>query len=155
MTIKLPHWGLELQGNEVCSEENCTRPAVYGIKRAIDGENSYQCQPHCEIDGERSGLDFVDGTIETVEDWISQVVNMPESAWTGSRGMKDLLILRDEVSDFVDMPYRWQHECTLKSLSAALDVARKLTQEKIARLEKRLEIEEEYPGDPDGLADGG
>ncbi len=135
---------VELHGDEVCSEKGCERPAVYGHKR-MRGDVGYQCGPHAEIGLEQGALDWIGGEIDRVEDWISEVTNTPESAWASAGGWKHFLILRDAVSDDCDMPYWEQHMCSLKSLSAALDVAHKLTQEKIDRLEKRLVEEDEIP----------
>ena len=127
-----------LEGGEICSEEDCGRPAVYGTDTFRNGL-IYNCEGHYEIGLEQGSLDWIADEIMMVEDWLSQVGKMPESAWAGVGDLKHVLILWDEVSEHPAMSYKWQHEGTLRSLAAALDVARKLTQEKIDRLEKRLE----------------
>ncbi len=136
-----------------CSHEGCERTAVWGIT-TIRGQDAYDCEKHCEIGLLYGQLDWLTGDRDhVVGDWLEQIRQMPESAWSESGGLKDYLFLRDHVSDKSDMPYKWQHECTLQSLEAAIDLACKLTQEKIALLEQRLEIDEEYPGEPYDLAD--
>ncbi len=140
----VPFASAPLRGDEVCTEENCGRPAVHGVERA-EGDASYQCAGHSERAQEQCALDWIDGEIDRVEDWISQIKNTPPSAWVGAGDWKHFLILRDAVSDDSDMPYWKQHMYSLESLSVALDVARTATQEKIDRLEKRLVEEDEIP----------
>lgn len=152
MTIKLPKWEFELQGDEVCSEENCNRPAVYGMER-MDGEHAYWCQPHNEIGKLWGQYDWIQGEIYKVKDWHSQVRNTHESAWAGNGGLQHLLILKDEVFDDFILSNKEQHEVTLESLAAALEVACKLTQESIEGIERYLEVAGEYPGDVDDIGD--
>ncbi len=143
---------VSLEGGEICSKENCTRPAVEGI-RTVYNDINYICARHREIGLEQGGLDWIHGEISQVENWLSQLKNTPESVWAGAGSWKHFLILKDEVSEDLNMSYKWQHECTLESLVAALDVARKLTQEKIDLMEKSLAEEDEYPGDVDDIGD--
>ncbi len=137
MTTKLPPWGIEPQGTEVCSEENCNRPAVYGTT-TIKDTKIYKCRSHNELAELEGQHDRLDGEIELVEDWIEQVENASEGAWSGVGELKHFLILRNRVSDDIPMSYKKQHEVTLRSLYAALDAARKLTEAEIARKEAEL-----------------
>ncbi len=140
----VPFASAPLRGDEVCTEEHCGRLAVYGVERA-EGDTSYGCAGHAARDKEQGALDWIDGEIDRVGTWISQIKNTKKSVWAGAGDWKHFLILRDKVCDDSDMPYREQHACSLESLSAVLDVARKATQEKIDRLEKRLVEEDEIP----------
>jgi hypothetical protein len=137
MTIKLP-WDLELTGTEVCSEEGCARPAVRGFERN-NGEKAYDCVPHDEIGRLQGQCDWLDGEIMRVEDWVEQVENASESAWTIIGELKHFLILRDTVHDDSDVPYKEQHKFTLESLGGAVSVARKLTEEELVRQKRHLD----------------
>src|SRR5215210_226830 len=98
-----------LEGGELCSQENCTRPAVSGVRTVYNGLN-YRCEGHEEIGLEYGSLDWIEGEIHTVKNWISQVENTPESVWTGAGSWKHFLILWDQVSDDFDASYKWQHK---------------------------------------------
>jgi hypothetical protein len=137
MTIKLPG-DLELTGAEVCSEEGCARPAVRGFER-YNGDKAYDCAPHDEIKNLYGRRDWLDGEIMMVEDWVEQVENASESAWTITGDLKHFLILRDTVHDDIDVPYKEQHKFALESIAAAIDLARKLTEEEIARQKRSLD----------------
>jgi DNA-directed RNA polymerase subunit L len=72
---------------------------------------------------------------------------MSESIWEDEK-LRNVLILKHPVSDNFDKSYKWQHEATLEALEAALGYAVQLVEEKIQRMEKRFELEDdEYPGD--------
>jgi hypothetical protein len=137
MTIKLPG-DLELTGTEVCSEKGCARPAVRGFERC-NGDKDYNCEPHDELMKLYGQRDWLDGEIMMVEDWAEQVENASESAWTGGGDLKHFLVLRDTVCDGVDVPYKEQHKFTLESIAAAIDLARKLTEERIASQKRSLD----------------
>ena len=142
-------FGLDLRGDEVCSEEGCNRPAVYGIER-MDGTNVYHCAPHLEI-GELGGqLDWLDGEIGTLEDWLDQAekqaARLKETANDQTLdNYPSLLMLsnkyvthKQEKEEY--LPYSlgssWVLDC--QSLLAAVRTAEKLTREKISRMEAEL-----------------
>ncbi len=136
-SIKAP-WEVELRGDEVCSEEGCNRPAVYGHKR-MSGDVGYQCGPHAEIGLEQGALDWIDGEVVQAKDWLDQVKRTPESMWRMGGGIENLLILKHTVGHEQDgWTYKDSHETTLQILVAALEVAYKLTEEKVERLKSEL-----------------
>ncbi len=128
---------VEVMAGDTCSE--CWRPAVFGF-RSIYGDVNYSCEGHVEIHKLYGSLDWLTGERDyTVGDWLKQVRAVDEGAWDGAGDMKHFLLLKDQVSDDFEMPYKWQHECTLESLLSAVDMACKLTQEKIDRKELELQ----------------
>ncbi len=137
-SVKDP-WGVELRGDEVCSKEGCNRPAVYGHERMC-GDVGYNCGPHAEIGLEQGALDWIDGEVDQAKEWLDQVRRTPESAWSMGGGIENLLILKHTVGPEQDgWTYKDSHETKLRSLVAALEVAYKLTQEKIERMENALD----------------
>jgi len=127
---------VDVVAGDVCSE--CWRPAVFGVRNIYDTIN-YACEGHVEIHKLYGQLDWLTGERDyVVSDWLKQVQNTDESAWKPGNGLEQIILLKDRVSDDISMPYRWQHETTLESLRAAVDLACKLTQEKIDHEEDEL-----------------
>lgn len=129
---------VEVAAGDTCSE--CWRPAVFGY-RSIYGDVSYDCVGHYEINIMDGKLDWLTGERDfVVGKWLEQVQAVDKSAWDGAVGnMKHFMILKDKVSDDIDMPYKQQHAFTLQALLAAVDEACKLTQEKINRKKSELQ----------------
>jgi hypothetical protein len=135
---------------QVCSEEGCNRPAVSGMER-MDGTNVYYCAPHNEIGLLGGQLDWLDGEIGTLEDWLNpakkQATNLSEEAANGRMldNYPSLLILankyvtyKQEKEEYLPYSLGSSWVVCLESLLAAIRTAEELTREKIAGMEAEL-----------------
>jgi hypothetical protein len=137
---------IEPQNGEVCSEEGCGRPAVTG--HTFRGEPVYDCAEHWEIKLLGGQVDWLDGERHNVEDMLKQARAWAEKVWVYRMDTKlrdgkgSYLLLVDESEHATRNPDEWPDldpwVTQFMSLLSAVEVAEKLTEEKIEALKREL-----------------